>query len=145
MNRYAGMLDNVDDFFVDQVPENRPEALMSDILEEIGFIVKHYKDRNEDDPLNTVYQQYPFKRMKLDFALPHAKIAIEVDGDYWHANSTQTISAQQAKTKLRDNRKAASLKKEKWQLIKVWEQDVKQNHIKVKQRLYWSMINLMDL
>lgn len=98
-----------------------PEQATKGILESIGFEVKHYKQRSDIDRLNVFYFQTSFDSVFLDFALPHAQIAIEVNGDYWHANHTTTISAIQLKSKLNDANKRFKLESDNWKLIVVSE------------------------
>jgi very-short-patch-repair endonuclease/endogenous inhibitor of DNA gyrase (YacG/DUF329 family) len=58
-------------------------------------------------------QEYPFRRWSIDFAIPERKIAIEADGDYWHA-----ILAD------RDARRDAAMNAAGWTVVRLAESDV---------------------
>ncbi len=111
------------------------ELKAKQILQNIGFEVKPNKDRSEFDPANTVYSQVPFHSMRLDFALIHAKIAIEVDGDYWHGNAQQFLTGEQYNTKLRDSAKNKLLAKEGWRIIRIWERDLRRSEDTLNSRI----------
>lgn len=115
------------------------------ILEELGYVVKKHSDMDKDDPPNIVYSQVPFRRMRIDFALVNAKIAIEVQGDYWHANTTTQLSATQAQNKMRDQRKENSLHKEGWRLIKLWEEDIQKRPERIRLHLHNSILKLIEV
>ena len=59
----------------------------------------------------------PFGKKRIDFAMPVAKIAIEVNGSYWHAEMTNPMSATQLKQKLKDAEKKSALQKDGWKTI----------------------------
>ncbi len=141
LNKFAGIcLDEEDSRVVEKVNASKIEEEVRTMLTDIGFTVKHYKDRTELDNPTTIYEQFPFKRMRLDFALHSAKVAIEVQGDYWHGKSN-TLSPMQVKNKLRDDRKRRSLDKHGWTLLEIWESDIKS----LRQTLYTDILNLMEL
>jgi len=63
--------------------------------------------------------QYPLKfSFILDFAFPDFKLAIEVDGVYWHS---------QKKNRKRDKVKDSILAREGWKVLRIPEQQVMQN------------------
>ena len=63
--------------------------------------------------------QYPIKRsFILDIAFPDYKLAIELDGNYWHSLK---------KNRRRDHMKDKILEKEGWTLIRISENSIKQD------------------
>ncbi len=64
----------------------------------------------------------------MDFAFPVAKVAIECDGDYWHANPrfyTEGPEHQlQRQNVFRDKRKDEYAMKSGWTLLRYWECDI---------------------
>jgi len=100
------------------------EIKISSILGDIGYIVKPYADISFCDQPNVIYSQVSLKnlpRMKLDFALINAQIAIEAQGNYWHAINTSSLKTHQAESLLRDSRKKKILNKQGWKLIQIHE------------------------
>ncbi len=121
-----------------------------EILEEMGFTVKRHSAQNETDYPNTIYAQFThpdLPKVRLDFALPSAKIAIEVQGDYWHATdkSQKKLTAAQAASRLQDEYKQNLLRLMHWKLIIVHEKDVMHNREKAKTHLESSIFNLMSV
>lgn len=94
-----------------------PEEHAWNILEEIGFLVKYYKNRTIIDSANTIYFQYPLEEYILDFALINAKISIEIQGEYWHAKRTNSLNIPQLKRAMNDSLKRIKLQTLGWQLI----------------------------
>lgn len=95
----------------------KPERIAKKILESLGYIVKHYKEAEPHDAKNTFYQEMPFGKKRLDFAMLTSKIAIEVNGSYWHAEMTNSVSVTQLKQKIKDAEKKTSLQKDGWRTI----------------------------
>lgn len=95
----------------------KPENTFKQLLEEMGFTVKFFADKSLDDP-ESIYMQVPFLSYRLDFASLDQKIAIEVDGDYWHGSLTTSLTAAQLKRKLNDSNKSEELKKGGWTLFR---------------------------
>ena len=93
------------------------EQNVEKILHSIGFETKPFAEKQPYDPLNTFYSQVPFENMRLDFALPHIKIAIEANGSYWHGLHYQTINLSQLKSRINDANKLARLTNEGWKLL----------------------------
>lgn len=120
------------------------EIKLGDILSRLGYVVIPYSNKSDSDPANTIYSQVPFQKMRLDFALTDAKIAIEMQGDYWHANAVTSLSSTQAKNKLRDQRKEKSLRKNGWNLIKIWERDIDDGE-KVGNHIKNSILSLIEI
>lgn len=121
----------------------RPEQMLCHTLESIGFLVKPYHDRTVIDPLNCIYSQMQFKTRRLDFALPTAFIAIEVDGDYWHGSRQNSVTAIQLKRQMGDAMKKQDLFENGWKLLTVVASDMKRyTFIETFRNRLW---NLMDL
>ena len=110
----------------------KPEDTFKQILEEMGFTVKFFADKSPEDS-ETIYMQVPFLSYCLDFASLDQKIAIEVDGDYWHGSVTASLTAAQLKRKLDDSTKSEKLKKEGWTLFRVPASSL--NHDRMRPRL----------
>lgn len=85
------------------------ENKIKSILESTGYLVRDWDERNACDSLNTFYTQMPFLNYFLDFALPHIKIALEVDG--WHHKRTNQ--------KIKDLQKNQDLTKQGWKIIRI--------------------------
>ena len=66
-----------------------------------------------------------------DFAIPEFKIAIECDGDYWHANpkfyDQDNLNEIQKLKRKNDQRKDYLLKEKKWKLFRFFESDIKES------------------
>ena len=73
-------------------------------------------------------------RGSIDIANPKSKIAIFIDGDYWHANPLKykedSIIAGGRLAKSiweNDKRQTDALKNDGWKVIRLWEYDIKNN------------------
>ncbi len=110
-----------------------------------GCIIKRLKN-NKIPSLNTAIErllakelskrnitfrsQFPIaNRFVCDFAIPGLKIAIECDGDYWHANpklypKNKLNDIQKKKLKL-DQNKELCLRTKGWKLFRFTESDIK--------------------
>lgn len=95
------------------------EENVEKVLDKIGFFIKDFKDRSIYDCVNTFYKQVPIGTYRVDFAFFHAKIIIEVHGQYWHASNQQSVTAFQFMNRLRDSRKKSDLSD--WSIIEVTE------------------------
>lgn len=111
---------------------SKPEATFKQILEEIGFVVKFFEDKYSTEP-GHIYMQVPFMSYCLDFASLDSKIAIEVDGEYWHGSAITDLTAAQLKRKLGDFFKKEELTKEGWTLFRVPASSL--NHERMRPRL----------
>ncbi len=118
------------------------ETQCAKILECIGFVVRHYKDRTPADPLNTIYREVPVSKFRIDFALVFAKIAIEVDGDYWHGKSKVGLNARQMVQQFKDKDKEQYLREQGWSVIRISESDLKKD--RTADRLDRMMLNLLS-
>lgn len=122
----------------------KPERITRQLLESLGFYVKPYKDRSDLDSKNTFYMETPHKNKRLDFALIDQKIAIEVNGDYWHATNKSNISHRQLKQKINDAEKKLILTKDGWSLLVVSEHSIS-NSNKWQENLRSWILETIDL
>lgn len=111
------------------------EKLAWDILVAAGFEVKTHKEKLDSDPANTIYFQYKVERpgekpWLIDFALPTAKIGLEVDGEYWHG-----AAHHKANDAVRDDR----LRKMGWKVLRIPDKMVDRQHIE------FGLLNLIDV
>lgn len=97
---------------------SKPEDIFKQILEDMGFVVKFFEDKCSDKS-ECIYMQVPFLSYFLDFASLNKKIAIEIDGEYWHGSATTSLTAAQLKRKISDSNKNEELKKEDWTLFRI--------------------------
>jgi DNA mismatch endonuclease, patch repair protein len=85
-----------------------------------------------------IYFQKHYKKISgnPDIALPKKKIAIFIDGDFWHGYK-YAIQKQRLPKKYwlgkiegnirRDKRNRLKLKKEGWKVLRIWEHEIKKN------------------
>lgn len=83
-----------------------------------------------------VYFQKHYKRAPgtPDIALPRKKLAVFIDGDFWHGRTFETLKLTRASddywvTKIRNNmkrdtRQEAELLGAGWKILRVWESDI---------------------
>lgn len=88
-------------------------------LKEIGFYV--------DEHHLGWHSQYKIGSFKIDFALPNSKIALEVDGRYWHGKLL--LTSRQAYQKERDFQKDNSLRLQGWKVIRVSERTLNSDNL----------------
>jgi DNA mismatch endonuclease, patch repair protein len=85
-----------------------------------------------------IYFQKHYKRIEgnPDIALPRKKKAIFIDGDFWHGYDYEKLinrlPKEYWKEKIirnveRDKKYTLSLKNKGWQVLRVWEHEVKKN------------------
>lgn len=67
-------------------------------------------------------------------------MVIECDGDYWHVNpkfyKNKILTAAQIKNIERDTRKNILLTNKKIDFVRFWEDDIKNNFEKVKEKIW---------
>ena len=76
--------------------------------------------------------QFKFQKYTLDFADEINKIAIEVQGTYWHGHILKEHNEQK---KQKDKQKRTLLEKNGWKIIYVWEHSIKRNPQKIMEYL----------
>lgn len=118
----------------------KPEEIFKQILEEMGLTIKFFMDKCPDD-FECIYMQVPFLPYCLDFASLDKKIAIEIDGDYWHGSATTILTAAQFKRKLHDSNKSEKLENNGWTLFRVPASSL--NHERMKPRLIQYVRSLL--
>lgn len=86
---------------------------------------------------NKIYFQKHYARVagKPDIALPRKKKAVFIDGDFWHGRDYERIVASRpegdywpakiAYNMERDAKNRAQLEADGWQLLAIWESDIK--------------------
>ena len=83
--------------------------------------------------LGIVYQpQYRIERFTVDFFVPALTLAIEVQGDYWHANpklyAGKPLYRTQLRTIARDERKRTYFARHpEYRFVEIWECDIRAN------------------
>lgn len=78
-----------------------------------------------------------------DIVFPGAKVALFVDGDFWHGRNFDAWSAKlqpfwRAKIERnieRDRQNAADLEASGWQVLRVWEKDIKKHVAEVAEQV----------
>lgn len=74
-------------------------------------------------------KEYCDECYSIDFAIVKQKIAIEVDGDFWHANPLKypngPVHSIQIKNERYKKNKEAFLSKRGWTIYRFWESDIK--------------------
>lgn len=106
------------------------EVLMRDELLSRNWFAGYYKDVGEGD--GRFVAQYMLKgsdgsaRYTVDFACPIKKIAIECDGEYWHAKDVlpENMTVVQKKLVANDKRKERYLLVKGWKLYRFWESSI---------------------
>lgn len=89
-----------------------------------------------------IYFQKHYKRAigNPDIALPRKKVAIFIDGDFWHGHQFSKLKKRLPKkywlAKIernirRDKTNRAKLKKLGWKVLRVWEHEIKKDSEKV--------------
>jgi len=127
-------------------PGNILEQNISLSLHDIGYIVIPYKNRTQLDPKNVIYSQVTrddLPRVRLDFALINARIAIEVQGDYWHAINEYRLNTSQLQAVTRDKYKRKLLSRKHWKLIHIHEKHL--INVTVEEYLQKSIWRMLEI
>jgi len=107
------------------------EILFESSAEKLGFSFL--------DALGVSYEkQHPIKsKFIVDALIPHVKVVLEFDGDYWHGNPTlyKTPDARQIRQMKRDAARDTYLGSCGYRVVRIWESDLKRNADAVKSRL----------
>lgn len=111
-----------------------PERQFKEVLNEIGLGVKfpdYIKEVYdlEDDKNPTIYFQYPLQRYVCDYVDLKNKIVFRVNGDFWHANpilyDKDNLTKIQKFNVSRDENKKKYLESKGFNVIDVWESEIK--------------------
>ena len=115
----------------------KPERMFKQLLNEIGVGVKfpqyirEIKNVEDDVYAHCLLYQYPVQRYVIDFVDAENKIAININGDYWHANpilyDKTTLGKLQQTNVRQDHNKRVFLEKHGWIVVDIWESE-----------LYWN-------
>lgn len=118
----------------------KPEQGFKIILNNIGIGVQfpdELKDKlNVVDDSRSQYSrficfQYPLQRYVLDFVDVENKVAINVNGDYWHANPVlynhNKLGKLQKHNVRTDKNKRVFLEKHGWTVLDIWESKIRWN------------------
>lgn len=123
----------------------KPNLIIADVLKILGL------ERNFEKPIKDI--------CRVDFLFPELKIALEINGDYWHVNpliysiegAPELTYGQNSNTQ-NDQRKKDLLEKEcpEYRIMKLWESDVYFRLDKCIERLgtlfnkSWPIMSLSD-
>lgn len=115
----------------------KPERLFKNILNSVGIGVKfpeilkekfNIQDDNDEQYLRYIYFQYPLQRYVLDFVDVDNKVAININGDYWHANPIlydhNKLGRIQSHNVRTDKNKRVFLEKLGWRVLDIWGSEV---------------------
>ena len=117
-----------------------PETQFKEILESMGYTVKYFTDKGDDDPVKSIYMQVPISTYSLDFASLSDKVAVEIDGSYWHAKATAKLTAANLQRRLNDEERDLQLKQLGWFVFRVTADTL--DHEKMTERLKFHIENL---
>lgn len=113
-----------------------PEKQAAEILEALGFEIRH--TCSSSDPANTIYFQHKVSRDGIskpycfDFALPDAKIGIEIDGEYWHLHAS-------ASTKVESDLRDKFLRNFGWKIVRI------PGNMVSKQKIEQAILSMFDV
>ncbi len=98
----------------------KPEETFKQILEEMGFAVKFFVDKSPEDAEN-IYMQVPCLSYRLDFASLDHRVAMEVDGEYWHGSFTShaKMTAPQFQRYWHDTQRDAEIENDGWTVFRI--------------------------
>lgn len=122
----------------------KPEQDFKKLLNEIGLGVKFPEFiKNdlllEDDFNAKIAFQYPIQRYVCDFVYLDKNIVFRVNGDYWHANPLlydhEKLTKPQTTNVRQDKLSRIFLEKNGWQVIDIWESELKWNFDKLKEKI----------
>lgn len=120
----------------DKDPERREMLLRMNVNQQIAktnnLEVKGYKLLND---LGFVYepQKMLFDKFCVDAVCEKQKIILQFDGDYWHGNPARffVFTERQKKRSTLDRSQDAYLQKCGYQIIRLWESDIKHNYLEI--------------
>jgi DNA mismatch endonuclease (patch repair protein) len=83
----------------------------------------------------TTHYSFGAGTSSIDFAFPKSKVAVFVDGDFWHGhdfsrwkNKLPTFWRKKIETNIRrDILKTKALRKEGWKVLRFWEHELKRD------------------
>ena len=123
----------------------KPERQFREILLEIGIGVKYpdyikeIKKVDDDKFEKTLCYQYPIQRYVLDFVDIERKVAININGDYWHSNpllyDRNSLGKLQTLNLKQDKNKRVFLEKHGWKVLDIWESEIYWDKELVKEKI----------
>lgn len=103
--------------------QTRIEKIVSDAIKSLGYAIDTHRR---------------FGRFSVDIVLPNEKIAIEVNGDVFHANpllysSKDVVIGKRTAEDIwgRDNRKRIAVEKSGFKFVTLWECDIRKNRLSI--------------
>ena len=112
----------------------KPQKMFKEILNKIYIGVKfpdYIKEiKHIQDDINEfcLLFQYPIQRYVVDFVDIKNKIAININGDYWHANpllyDRNNLGKLQQINVRQDKNKKIFLEKNGWKVLDIWESEI---------------------
>ncbi len=99
-----------------------------------------------------IYFQKHYKKApgNPDIALPRKKKAVFIDGDFWHGYNFEETKKRLPKKYwvgkienniLRDKKNTNTLKEEGWQVLRIWEHEIKKDFTKSIKRITQFIID----
>lgn len=124
----------------------KPEILFKNILNEIKIgvkfpeFIKENKNVVDDEGYEQyILYQYPIQRYVLDYVDVVNMIAININGDYWHANpllyDSDNLGKLQKINVRQDKNKRIFLEKNNWKVVDIWESEIYWNKPLVIEKL----------
>lgn len=93
-----------------------------------------FKKAMEDFGIKGFFTEYQVKYYRIDEANPNLKLAIEIDGCYWHSCPTCNLKGPRANRAL-DKRKTSYLENRGWVVLRFWGHEVRCNPLDCCQRI----------
>jgi very-short-patch-repair endonuclease len=96
-----------------------------------NFLVDYFKDQE-------IILEFNLKYYSVDIAFPNSKLAIEVDGDFYHVNEELGY---EAKSKIQKRNLKNDIKKNNfylengWTCLRFWESDINNNMLIIAQKI----------
>ena len=90
-----------------------------------------YKERMEEKGLENFNTEYEFGPYSIDEADPLAKIAVEIDGCYWHGCPICKLNSYKklGERKQLDSNRTKELQEKGFRVIRLWEHEIKQMEV----------------
>ena len=123
----------------------KPERLFKQRLNEIGIgvrfpdYIKEIKKVEDDSHPYCLMYQFPVLGYVIDYADADRKIAININGDYWHANPVlydqENLGKLQRVNVRQDGLKRNYLERNGWTVLDIWESEIYWNREVVAEKL----------
>jgi DNA mismatch endonuclease (patch repair protein) len=89
-----------------------------------------FNGMKEKLPEENLILEYSIGYYSIDIAFPDQKLAIEVDGDFWHVNTSRGYAIKhesQKRNKRIEKSKTTYLENLGWKIIRIWESDINED------------------